>query len=173
MTLRPFYNHVKRTVHVKIFNLHKIRWYFSEHAAIMLYKHMILPSMEYAGFMLLSYNLEEKRELQRYQNDALRICTRIKIADHVRIEDLHTKCNIICLEQRRRIQLLLLIYKKSKDLSLKKVFPRNMRASNQFVFKTDHYEGTLYKRSPYFLGAKLWDNLPVLLTEVPCIFKFK
>ena len=65
------------------------------------------------------------------------------------------------------------MYKKSKDLSLKKVLPRNTRASNRFVFKTDHYEGTLYKRSPYFLGAKLWDNLPVLLTEVPCILEFK
>ena len=41
------------------------------------------------------------------------------------------------------------------------------------AFKTDHYEGTLYKCSLYFIGAKLWDTLPVNVIEVPCIVEFK
>ena len=51
----------------------------------MLYKDMILPFMEYAAFMLLSCNVEDRKELQRCQNDALRLCTRHKITDRVRI----------------------------------------------------------------------------------------
>ena len=170
MTLRPFYNHIQKIVYGKLFSFRKIRCFLTESASIMLYKHMILPFMEYVGFMVMSLNMEDKRELQRLQNDALRVCTRTKIADHVRIEDLHLKCNIISLEQRRRIQLLLLMYKKSKDVSLHRVYPRNTRASQHVRFKTDNYEGTLYKRSPYFLGAKLWGELPLDIIEAPCIF---
>ena len=82
-------------------------------------------------------------------------------------------CQIISLEQRRRIQLLLSMYKKSKDRGLHKVFARNMRGSNTIVFKMDQYEGTLYKHSPYFLGSKMWDELPVDIIELADDFLFK
>ena len=173
MNLRPHFNHVKKLVHNKLFAFRKIRSYLTEYASVMLYKHMILPFMEYAGFLLLSCTLEDRRELQKCQNDALRLCTRITLSDHIRICDLHSRCNIISLEQRRRIQLLLLMPKKSKDVSLHKIFVRNTRGSNRIVFKTDHYEGTLYKRSPYFLGSKLWDALPIVDIDLPDIFSFK
>ena len=96
-----------------------------------------------------------------------------KLSDRVRIKDLHSRCNIVSLEQRRRTQLLLLMYKKSKDLTMLKVFPRNTRLSRRPVFKTDRYEGTLYKRSPYFVGSKLWDNLTIDIIELPDIYAFK
>ena len=171
--LRPFYNHVKKNVYVKIFSLLKLRKCLTEHAAIMLYKHIILPFLEYSGFMLTACTVDECRELQKCQNDALRICTKVKLNDRVRIEYLHEKCKIVSLEQRRRQQLLMLMYKKSKDYTMHKVFPRNTRRSNRIVFKTDTYEGTLYKRSPYFVGSKLWDKLPMDVIEAPNIFVFK
>ena len=132
-----------------------------------------IPFLEYAGFMLLPCNLEDRKELQKCQNDALRLCARVKIADWIKIEDLHAQFKISSLEQRRRIQLLLLMYKKSKDRSLHKVFARNTRRSNRIVFNTDQYEGSLYKRSPYFQGCKLWDALPVCDIDVLDIFTFK
>ena len=145
----------------------------TEHAAIMVYKHTILPFLEYAGFMLVACNIDERRDLQKCQNDALRVCTRVKLTDHVRIEALHERCKIISLEQRRGIQSLLIMYKKSKDFTMHKVFPRNMRRSTHTVFKTDSKEGGLYKRSPYFQGAKLWDALPNDVIELPDIFTYK
>ena len=54
-----------------------------------------------------------------------------------------------------------------------KVFPRNTRESNRIVFKTDSYKGTLYKRSPYFICAKVWDKLRRDVIELPNIFVFK
>ena len=45
------------------------------------------------------------------------------------------------------------MYKKSKDITMYNVFPRNTRVSRRKVFKSDSYEGTLYKRSPYFVGC--------------------
>ena len=47
------------------------------------------------------------------------------------------------------------------------------RGSQRVVFKTDHYEGTLYKRSPYFIGTKLWNDLGVHDISLPDIFSFK
>ena len=95
----------KTKVHSQHIN-NKIRNLLTEYAAVMLYKHMILPFMQYAGFMLLPCNIDDRNELQKRQNDALRLCTKIRVSDHVKIVDLHARCNIISLEQRRRIQSL-------------------------------------------------------------------
>ena len=165
--------YIRKLVHAKLFSFRKIRKYLTEESAIMVYKHTILPLLEYAGFMLVACNIEDRRDLQKCQNDALRICTHVNLNDHYRIQDLHARCKITSLEQRRRIQLLLLMYKKSKDISMLKVFPRNTRRSTRIVFRTDNYEGTLYKRSPYFQGCKFWDNLPLDVVELPDIFSFK
>ena len=91
----------------------------------------------------------------------------------MRIDLLHSRCKIVSLEQRRRNQLLYLMYKKSKDPSLLKLFPRNTRGSMRKVFRTANYEGTLYKQSPYYTGAKLWDALSVVDIDLPDIFAFK
>ena len=104
---------------------------------------MLLPFIEYAGLMLVACNIEDRRELQICQNDALRLCLCLKITDKTKIVDIHKRCKIVSLEQRHRTQLLLLMYKKSKSLALHKVFARNTRESKRVVFKTDHYEGTL------------------------------
>ena len=173
MTLRPLFNHVKKNVYSKIFTLLKLRKCLTEHAAVMLYKHTILPFLEYAGFMLVACNVSDRKDLQKCQNDALRICTNIRLTDRINLEFLHEKCKIVSLEQRRRNQLMMLMYKKSTDYTMHKVFPRNTRGSNRIVFKTDSYEGSLYKRSPYFVGAKLWDKLDPDVIGLPNIFVFK
>ena len=77
------------------------------------------------------------------------------------------------LEQRRRNQLLLLMYKKSRHASLLQVFPRNTRDSTRTVFRTANFEGTLYKCSPFFVGAKLWDTMAARDIELPDMFSFK
>ena len=173
MTLRPFINYIKKNISHKIFTLAKIRRHLTEHAAVMVYKLTILPYIEYAGFLVVACSLDDKRDLQICQNDALRICAKVKMSDHVRIEDLHSRCKIVSLEQRRRIQLLLLMYKSRNDISLLKVFPRNTRRSTRKVFRTANFEGTVYKRSPYYIGAKLWDSLAEANIDLPDIYAFK
>ena len=173
MNLRSFISHIKKVVSLKIFTLAKIRRFLTEHAAIMIYKLTILPYIEYAGFLVVACAIDDRHDLQICQNNALRICTKYRRNDHVRIKDLHRKCKIVSLEQRRRNQSLLLMYKKSKDVSLLKVFPRNTRGSMRTVFRTANFEGTLYKRSPYFVGAKLWDTMLTVDIELPDIFAFK
>ena len=52
MNLRPFFNHVKKNVYVKIFTLSKLRNCLTVHAAILLYKLTLLPYLEYAVFFV-------------------------------------------------------------------------------------------------------------------------
>ena len=39
--------------------------YLTESASVMLYKHMILPFLEYSGFMLVACTIDDRRELQK------------------------------------------------------------------------------------------------------------
>ena len=173
MNLRSFFSHIKKIVNVKIFAFSKIRMCLTKHAAILLYKLTILPFLEYASFMLTACSIEDRRDLQKCQNDALRICLRIELCDRVRIEDIHDRCKIVSLEQCQSVQLLSLMYKIRTDVTMHKVFPRNTRRSTRLVFKTDSKEGTLYKRSPFFVGSKLWDILSVDTIDLPDNFHLK
>ena len=62
MNLRSFYAHVKNIVYVKIFMLSKLRRCLTEYSSIMLYKHTILPFLEYAGFMLTACGIDNRRD---------------------------------------------------------------------------------------------------------------
>ena len=76
-------------------------------------------------------------------------------------------------KQRRHSQLLLLMYKKSCDISLLKVFPRNTRRSTRIAFKTANFESSLYKHSPYFVRAKLLDSMPEDDLGAPDLLRLK
>ena len=120
---------------------------------------MVLPVLDYAGFLLISCNLGERRELQLLQNDALRTCCLYNRADHVRIEDLHKNVHLLGLEQRRIKQLLRLMYLHSKDPDVLKVAERHTRNSTKVVFKTMGKCKTVYLNSPFYKGKLLWDKL--------------
>ena len=77
----------------------------TEKAALSIYKQTILPVLDYAGFLLLSCN-SDCSDLQKMQNDILRICYRLKLSDQVSIKELHKKSKMLSLEQRMQKQLL-------------------------------------------------------------------
>ena len=71
LLLEPLLRNVGRQVDQKLFVLRKVRRYITESAAKPMQKQMILPMFDYNGFLLLSCTLDQKRELQRRQNDAI------------------------------------------------------------------------------------------------------
>ena len=115
MLLEPLYKNVCRQVEQKLFMLRKVRRYITTNAGISLYKQMMLPLFDYSGFLLLSCNLGQKRELQRIQNKCIRACLLYNRVEHITIEHLHNEMKIISLEQRRRVQCLILMYKLSNN----------------------------------------------------------
>ena len=100
-----------------------------------IYKQMILPIYDYVGFMLVSYTLGQKRELRKLQNRGIRTCLLHDRREHISIERLHSEFKILSLEQRRHIQLLKLLYYRSKTPMYLKVPVNTMRANAKVQFK--------------------------------------
>ena len=173
MSLHPLIKGVKKSITNKIFNLRKIRKYITEKAALVIYKQTILPILDYSGFILLSCGKGDRFDLQKIQNDILRVCCKIKWQEHVSIKDLHKRCKIISIEQRMRRQLLWLMYIESKNVDNRKIFERELRNADKYVFKTDRKIGTKYQHSPFYKGTLLWNDLSADIQFSRDIFEFK
>ena len=115
MTLMPLLKDIKKRISNRIFMFRKICKFLSFDASVLVYEQTILPIIDYAGFLLVSCNKEDKNDLQKIQNDVVRVRTKSRLSDKVSIRVLHQKCKIISLEQRMRKQLLWLIYVLSRD----------------------------------------------------------
>ena len=159
LSLTPYYNLVKRKMENKIFVLSKIRKYVNNETAVLIYKQAILPLVEYAGFVLCSCSIGQKREMQTLQNNALRLCKRYYLLDRISIHRLHEECKIIGLEQRRRKQMLRLMYLHSKKADIIKQPARVTRTIEKIVFKVPSKCDVKYLNSPFYKGTMYWDNL--------------
>ena len=159
ITFTPYFNLVKRKVENKIFVLSKIRKYVDNRTSLLIYKQTVLPLVEYVGFVLISCTAGQMYELQVLQNNALCLSKRYHLLDRIRIDRLHTECKILGLEQRRRKQLLRLMYLHSKVEMNIKTPVRPTRAMIKVVFKVPIRCMGKYFNSPFYKGTILWDNI--------------
>ena len=67
--------------------LRKLGSYLTHKASIQMYKQVILPIIDYAGFLLIASNKDRKSDLQTMQNDALRFCGISKRSDRITLND--------------------------------------------------------------------------------------
>ena len=111
-------------------------------------------------------------DLKVLQNNALRLFKRYHLLDRIRVDQLHSECRIIGLEQRRRKQLLRLMYLHSRfEVNMKKPL-RITRAVSKLVFKTASKCTTKYLNSPFYKGTLLWDKLDKDLQRVNNVKQF-
>ena len=135
MTMQPLLKQVKKTITNRLYSLRKIRKYINEKAAISIYKQTILPIIDYSGFLLVSCCMSDRSDLQKIQNDILRICFCSKLIDRVQISELHRKSNLLSLEQRMRKQLLWLMYNMSLDQNNRKMCVRDLRSNEKYILR--------------------------------------
>ena len=173
MSLLPLCKNVEKRVIDKVYMLRKIRKYLTYHAALQIYKQLILPIFDYAGFLLVSCTKEKKHDLQVIQNDVLRLCGNKKREDMVLLDIMHKNAKLVSLEQRRCVQILLLMYKLSKNPDNRKIGLRNTRQQEKYIFKTDAKIGTKYANSPYYKGTNLWNKFSREEQQSEDIFMFK
>ena len=173
MSLGPLMKSVKKRVINKVFMLRKIRKYLTFDATICIYKQTILPLIDYSGFLLLACKQKDLDDLQKVQNDVLRICNRTKLSDMVSVKDLHSKCKIISLKQRMQKQLLWIMYIISRDETFIRIPPRETRIAMKKVFKTPAKITPVYEHSPYYQGTNLWNGLEKETQKKDNIFAFK
>ena len=173
MTLFPLVKDIKKRINNKTFMFRKIRKHLTFDAAVLVYKQTILPIIDYAGFLLIATRKEDKNDFQKLQNDILRICNQSRLSDRVSIPVLHKRCKILSLEQRMRIQLLGLMFLLSRDDRFLKVSNRLTRSVDKIMFNIPGRITPAYKRSPYYIGTKLWNDLPKVVQKCSDIYAFK
>ena len=60
-----------------------------------------------------------------------------------------------------------------KDFAnVERIFARNIRQGNRFNFKTENYQSSKYRSSPYFKGSVTWDDLPVDVIRAQTLNEF-
>ena len=96
MTFQPMLKQVKKTITNRLFNLRKIRKYITDKAAVSIYRQTIVPIIDYSGFVNITCCKSDQYDLQKIQNDILRVCYRSHLNERIKISDLH----MLSLEQR-------------------------------------------------------------------------
>ena len=112
LTFSKHISKIMKSVSHKLYLLNKIRPYLTESASINLYKAMILPYFDYADVIYDGATNTHLKKLQNIQNRALRLC--LKERQALSISDLHNKCKLGTLQNRRQAHLLNLIFYRTK-----------------------------------------------------------
>ena len=85
-----------------------------ENTALLIYLQAVLPYFAYGGFLLVSCNQKQTRDLQTLHINTLRTCLRYRLADRVSERKLHIEGKLQNLEQRHKHQLLKLMHHQSR-----------------------------------------------------------
>ena len=173
MSLTGLVSSVKKKVLAHLFKLRKLGRIITTKCALDIYKLMILPILDYAGFMLYSINQIDKNDLQVLQNDTLRSYYNFQRRDRVSIKNLHTQGKLLNLDQRRQIQLLSLMCIHRKNQNPVRINPRNTRGANRYRFYNERCNTIRYRNSPFYRGSKLRNLLLKSTIDCDTISEFK
>ena len=142
----------------KIYQFGKIRKYITQETHILVYKQTILPLIEYVSFILLFNRSCGIDKLQRLQNRCLHVCLDIHNPRDISVLRLHERRKISYLSMRRYTHLSKLMFNLAQNQKYKKIAGRKTRGNNSYNFETDM---GIYSNSPYYIGAKMWNNFPL------------
>ena len=101
-----------RTVSNKLVQFKRMRSFMNNRVAILIYKSMFLPILEYGDTLLSSISVANKKRLQILQNKGLRCA--LKSDKYASSALLHSEAKLLKLKHRREIHLLNYMY----DMSL-------------------------------------------------------
>ena len=151
-------NDIVRKVNHRLFNFEKVRKFINRRAAITIYKSTILPSLEYADYLVESSRASFGLKLQRLQNRGLRIVEYShSLVNRFSVEDLHIRNNIKYLNVRRKHNLLLLMHMLARDSTFLDNQPhtRQLRGNDKIKFSISRPKTERYVKSPLFCGVKV------------------
>ena len=160
MTYKTHMASIRKRSGYKLYQLHRIRTSIDTETALTIYKHCILPSLEYCSFILDSSTHLDQKSLQTMQNRGLRKCLQIGNPRDITRDALHLQCKVQTLIKRRDTQLLMHIYKLSKSVDNLVIRDRvRTRGDSKVKFKTRRVKLQVIKKSPLYRGLILWDSL--------------
>ena len=138
-----------------------MRSFLTKKAALLVYKNMILPLLEYGDIFLSSLSQNTKNKLQVLQNKGLRLAL---LADkRESTKPLHEEATLQKLKVRRKVHTLQFLFRKKADRKLFARIPRRgtvTRSAKKINFKIRKPNTEKYKNCVAYYGRKLWNQLP-------------
>ena len=110
--------------------------------------------------MLHLNNKHDVDKLQKLENRCLRMCFDVINPRDVTVQRLHEMAYIKMLDTRRDIQLLNIMFNLKQCGCFRKRGTRITRSTDKYVFDTDIVHLGIYAKSPYYMGVRLWSDLP-------------
>ena len=168
ITLDPglnFDKHVSKLigrVSDKINQLRRMRMFLNTEAAMLVYKNMILPILEYGDIFIMAATKENRDKLQTLQNKALRAA--LQVDKNYDTDLLHLDVKLPRLKVRREKHLMAFMYSK-KDTKIlrrsrrKKGIVTRTSAKPNYSLRKPNTEK--YKKSATYKGPKIWNALPL------------
>ena len=159
--------HVNRligTVSAKLKQFRRMRSFLTCKAALMVYKNMLLPILEYGDVFLSASSCVNRKRLQILQNKGLRCALGRDIETSTR--DLHTEAGLLKLKYRRENHLLNFMFDQAQNpCMLKRTPERKMvtRSGNKKLLKVKRPYTEKFKKSIAYQGPKKWNALPETL----------
>ena len=142
-----------------LYSLRNLCKYIDRDLAILMYKTMILPVLEYSGLVLDGAPDTLVAEIQMIQNHCLRACLKIWDPRTIRVVDLHVSCTSKMLSTRRNESLLCRMYRMSRIPDNVVAPVRVLRCNDKIKIRTQRPKGELYRKSPKYRGMLAWNKL--------------
>ena len=159
-------NKIIATASNKLKQFRRMRSFLDVRAAIMVYKSMILPLLEYGDIFLSAATVINRKRLQTLQNKGLK-CALNKNPEYSS-SDLHEEADLLMLKYRREQHLLNFMYSWSQDPQKLKTIrsggPRT-RSTKKKLLKLKRPRTERFKKSFAYMGAKKWNQLPAEFHE--------
>ena len=157
----------------KNYQFGKIHKYVDINTRILIYKQTVLPLVEYVSCMMSLNTKQETEKLQRLQNRSLRLCFNINIPTEINTARLHENVQMEKLCDRMDLALLCLMYDLCKQERYERIANRVTRATNGYVFDLTMPHMSVYSKSPYYVGANMWNSLPINIRNSDSKEQFK
>ena len=150
---------MNKIVSYKLFMFSKIRYYIRERDAILLFKTMILPILEYCDIIYEGTSASNLSKIDKLFKQGLKICLRNKIPAVKDDLEIQKNCQICNLKIRRQIHLRNFMYKQQSNVEL--INRRNIRTRlhDALVFKLYKPNSEKCRQNVIYRGALEWNKL--------------
>ena len=145
------------------------------HTSTTIYKQTILPILDYILIVTNSSTQCKIKKLQPLQNRAIRTIEKcrgyVSTAD---MKELHSKLNLRMLHDRRKIFMLKLMFKLSKEMENVNDYrpERVLRTAPKVKMKIAYTDKERVRHSPYYLCNQLWDKIDSSIQSSNTICEF-
>ena len=160
-------------VSVKLKQFRRMRYFLDTKAAMLVYKNMILPMLEYGDIFMSSATVNDRKKLQVLQNKGLRCALQVdKYTDTV---ELHTEAKLCKLNRRRELHLMSHMYDMAQcnsNLKARAVDGVKTRSSEKKLLKIKKPATEKFKKSLAYKDPKKWNALPTRLHQLDTRAKF-